>query len=130
MRSRIIPALACLACLSLASCGGRKSAPAPSTETPATAAPKDEIPPEHLDEVLAANLEGLGQMERLTDEAYARAVTAFRKVRKRAPDWIPGSINLAIALLNQTGSADEEAKQSGADDALPPSRYDEALSLL
>ncbi len=53
---------------------------------------------------------------------YARATTAFRQVHREAPDWIPGSINLAIALLNDAGT---QAEARGG-----PGHFDEALSLL
>ena len=36
-----------------------------------------------------------------------------------APGWIPGSINLAIALLNDTGVKDEEAKKPAAERRRP-----------
>jgi hypothetical protein len=59
---------------------------------------------------------------------YRKAVDAFREVRERAPGWIPGSINLAIALLNDTGLKIEQAKAQGQ--APPPSNFDQALALL
>ena len=54
---------------------------------------------------------------------YEQAARSFREVHERAPGWIAGSINLAIALLNSTGT-DRAAGDAHA------SRYDEALSLL
>ena len=71
---------------------------------------KNEIPPAELDAVMAAHFRGLGQMEQYE---YRKAAEAFREVRKRAPGWIPGSINLAIALLNDSGVKAEAAKKSG-----------------
>jgi hypothetical protein len=35
---------------------------------------------------------------------YADAIPEFEKVVKMAPDWLPGRINLGIALLNASGS--------------------------
>ena len=49
-------------------------------------------------------------------------------MHQRAPGWIPGSINLAIALLNDTGVKVEAAKKAGADAA--SDNFDEALDLL
>jgi tetratricopeptide (TPR) repeat protein len=50
---------------------------------------------------LEANLRGVGLMERY---AYDKAVEAFEEVTKTSPDWMPGRINLGIALLNQGGT--------------------------
>ena len=44
---------------------------------------------------------------------YRAAAISFREVRKRAPGWIPGSINLAIALLNDSGSESRGGQESG-----------------
>ena len=59
---------------------------------------------------MAAHFEGLGFMEQYE---YRKAVEAFREVHELAPGWIPGSINLAIALLNDSGVKAEEAKKAG-----------------
>ncbi|WP_165248643.1 FG-GAP-like repeat-containing protein [Paludisphaera soli] len=113
-----------------AGCGG-PSAPAPeSTPTvppPKVAAepPRDEIPADRIDAVLAARLRGLGLMEQYE---YRKAAEAFREVRKLAPGWSDGAIDLAIALLNDSGEQAEEAKKAGGEK--PPSNYDEALALL
>ncbi len=48
-------------------------------------------------EALRANNRGIGQMEQFE---YAQAVQSFEEVVQRAPAWIPGRINLGIALLN------------------------------
>ncbi len=85
----------------------------------------NEIPPDELSAVMAAHYLGLGSMERFE---YSNAVAAFRDVRKRAPGWIPGSINLAIALLNDSGQKAEEAKKAGA--VAEPDNFGEALDLL
>ena len=72
--------------------------------------------------MLAAHYEGLGHMERYE---YPEAVVAFRDVRKGAPGWIPGSINLAIALLNDSGVKAEAAKKAGIE--APSDNFGEAL---
>jgi tetratricopeptide (TPR) repeat protein len=86
---------------------------------------KDEIPSDQLDKVMAAHFEGLGYMEQY---GYPGAVKAFREVHERAPGWIAGSINLAIALLNDTGLKAEKSK--GAGQAPSKSNFEEALELL
>ena len=68
---------------------------------------------------MAAHFQGLGHMERYE---YDKAVEAFREVHERAPGWIPGSINLAIALLNQAGHRGRGRRRPGAADAGPPLR--------
>ncbi len=83
---------------------------------------KNEIPPDQLEAVLRAHFQGLGFMERYE---YPKAITAFREVHERAPGWIPGSINLAIALLNDSGTRTEEAKTGAGS-----SSFDGALELL
>jgi hypothetical protein len=47
--------------------------------------------------VLEANNQGVGLTEQFK---YAEAAAAFEKVVTLAPDWMPGRINLGIALLN------------------------------
>ncbi len=47
--------------------------------------------------VLQANSRGIGYMEQFE---YGKAVTAFEEVVRLAPDWLPGRINLGVALLN------------------------------
>ena len=59
---------------------------------------------------MAAHYRASGHMERYE---YREAIEAFREVRKRAPGWIPGAINLAIATLNDSGVKAEEAKKAG-----------------
>jgi len=86
---------------------------------------KNEIPAGELGAVMAAHFKGLGHMEQYK---YRDAVEAFREIRRRAPGWIPGAINLAIALLNDEGVKAEAAKKAGAD--LAASNFDEALDLL
>src|SRR5205807_2339930 len=48
---------------------------------------------------IQANNRGLGRMERFE---YREAVADFEQVVGYAPDWLPGRINLGIALLNAT----------------------------
>ena len=47
--------------------------------------------------VLRANNRGVGYMERFD---YDSAIQAFEEVNQLAPKWLPGKINLGIALLN------------------------------
>ena len=66
-----------------------------------------------------------GRSWRLTSRAWAtwsstsiaKAVEAFREVHDRRPGGFPASINLAIALLNDSGVKAEEAKKAGAEPA-------------
>ncbi len=91
-----------------------------------TATPRNEIPPAELEAVSAAHFQGLGYMEQFE---YAKAVDSFRQVVKRAPGWIPGMVNLSIALLNDTGVKKEEAKKAGSNEA-EAGNFDEALEIL
>jgi tetratricopeptide (TPR) repeat protein len=54
------------------------------------------------DAVLTANNRGVGLMEQYN---YKDAVPAFEEVVRLAPDWVPGQINLGIALLNTATEA-------------------------
>ena len=74
---------------------------------------------------MAAHFKGLGFMERYE---YADAVEAFREVHRRAPGWIAGEINLAIALLNDSGVKAEQAKKAGGEASVD--NFNEALELL
>jgi hypothetical protein len=56
-------------------------------------------------EVLTTHNRAVGLMDQFN---YQEAVSAFEKVVKLAPDWLPARINLGIALLNR-GSDDPEA---------------------
>jgi hypothetical protein len=87
----------------------------PSTPIPPTAPLKDEIPPAALEEVMRAHLAGLGDMEQYK---YEEAIKEFRRVHELAPGWIPGSINLAIALLNKSGE-DQAAKKDDGGQGVP-----------
>ncbi len=84
----------------LVSCG--------STTTKVDWSTRDEIPSDRLTTVMNAHYRGLGAMERYE---YASASEAFREVHQLAPGWTPGTINLAIALLNQGGEAEIEAQR-------------------
>ncbi|MDB5352988.1 MAG: cytochrome c biosis factor [Planctomycetota bacterium] len=105
IRHRALAALA-ICTLVVAGCNwGTKPAAPPATTK---AAPlKDEVPPENLAAFLNAHQEGLGYMERYD---YPKAVRAFKKAHELAPGLIAGSINLAIAMLNDTGSQEEKKK--------------------
>src|SRR5262249_13158652 len=63
------------------------------------------VDPERL---CAANNKGVGLMERF---AYAEAARAFEAVVEMAPDWLPGRINLGIALLNAGGTGKDPEDQ-------------------
>ncbi len=78
---------------------------------------KEQGPPDDL----AAHFKGLGYMEQYE---YREAVEAFREVHRRAR-LDPGAINLAIALLNDSGVKAEQAKKAGGEPA--PDNFDEAL---
>jgi hypothetical protein len=54
------------------------------------------------DAVLTANNRGVGLMEQFN---YKDAVPAFEEVVRLAPKWVPGRINLGIALLNTADEA-------------------------
>lgn len=54
-------------------------------------------------EVVQLNSHGVGQMDRFEKDD---AVKTFEKVVALAPDWIPGRINLGIALLNTQKNED------------------------
>jgi tetratricopeptide (TPR) repeat protein len=95
------------------------------TPTQPTSPPVDAIPSSKLREVLQAHFEGVGAMEQYR---YGDAATAFRRVRTLAPDWSPGKINLAIALLNDVGVKSEEARKQGGD--VSKDNFAEALDLL
>ena len=91
---------------------------------------RDEVPPEELSSVMEAHYRGLGAMERYE---YAKASSAFGEVHRKAPGWSVGSINLAIALLNQGGEAENKAKGAGQEaeaDVAVKSNLDESLRLL
>lgn len=131
MRLRVTTFLALLAglVLSLPACrrrGEDEARPgAPVVSQPAPV--ENAIPTDQLAAVLAAHREGVGQMERFQ---YNAAAASFRKVHELAPGWIPGSINLAIALLNSGGVVQEDARKGNGDLAAATSQYDQALSLL
>jgi Flp pilus assembly protein TadD len=55
-------------------------------------------PPPDMVHVVELNNRGIGLMEQFD---YAKAGEAFDEVHRLAPQWLPGRINLAIALLNQ-----------------------------
>jgi hypothetical protein len=85
----------------------------------------DEVPASSLAAVMSALHRGLGLMEQYQ---YREAASAFREVHRLAPGWIPGSINLAIALLNDTGTKSAESERGGPGTA--PTNFEEAVSLL
>ncbi|WP_435019235.1 FG-GAP-like repeat-containing protein [Tundrisphaera sp. TA3] len=114
--------LSCL--LALPACGS-----ADETSAPAIPTPRGQIPHDQLNAVIAAHYRGLGAMERYE---YAAGIEAFREVHQRAPGWIPGMINLAIALLNEGGEAAQEADDPdrARAEGLPKTNMQQALRLL
>ncbi len=66
--------------------------------------------PIDMTRVLALNNQGIGQLEQFE---YKDAAETFEQVAKLAPDWLPGKVNLGIALLNWDGQATEEKKKDG-----------------
>ena len=118
--SRRRAALVLAACALLAGCGERQAAVQNPPKLPPQPGPaaeaRNEVPSDRLGAVIAANDRGLGLMEQYE---YGKAVESFRKVHELAPGWVPGSINLAIALLNQKGA-----------DAAGAEQFAEPLSLL
>ena len=113
--------------LTFSSCGqpsGTTDSAKPETTKPADAPLKNEIPTALLDSVLKAHYQGLGHMERYE---YHEASAEFRRVRELAPGWIPGSINLAIALLNDTGNQAEQAKKSRGPSVTGSANFDDAF---
>lgn len=85
----------------------------------------DAIPPENLPAFTKAHLEGLGYMEQFK---YPQAIVAFRKAHELAPGLIAGSINLAIATLNDTGTQEEKKKNAGGE--VEPGKFERAIALL
>src|SRR5438874_10435624 len=55
-------------------------------------------PPPDMVKVMEFNTRGVGYMEQFR---YADAEAEFAKITDAAPDWLPGHINLAMALFNQ-----------------------------
>ncbi|MCI0376352.1 MAG: FG-GAP-like repeat-containing protein [Gemmataceae bacterium] len=64
--------------------------------------------------VLNANLRGIGHLEQF---AYHKAAAEFENVVRLAPSWIPGRINLGIALLNW-GGKEKDTRVSALDRAV------------
>ena len=63
---------------------------------------KKSAPPPAPDmaEIAKLNNRGIGLMDQLSATKYAEAAAVFQEIVDKAPDWQPGKINLAIALLN------------------------------
>src|SRR5581483_5789898 len=54
-----------------------------------------------------ANLRGVGHMERFD---YAAAVKDFEEVVRLDPDWLPGQVNLAIALFHNASNFQDQRR--------------------
>ncbi len=122
--------------LAISACGTREPDPAvgptggkataSADELPSQAGQlKDEIPSSELAAVMAAHYRGLGNMERYE---YRRGHRGVSRGAEACAGWIPGSINLAIALLNDSGVKAEEAKKSGV--TASSDNFGESLELL
>jgi hypothetical protein len=61
--------------------------------------------------VLQVNNRAVGLMEQFK---YPEAVEAFEKVVEMAPDWLPGRINLGIALMNYDPSSSKAKRDAQA----------------
>ncbi len=116
-------ALLLTACLTLASaCSNQGDQPpsrggADATPRPAAA---------DLTGLIQAHIAGLGHMERFE---YRQAVAAFRRAVALAPTSESARVNLAIALLNDSGVRSEEEKKANPATA-SRSNFDEALKIL
>ncbi len=94
--------------LGLGGCNGSKSETAgfpvgQAQQDKANPKPEQDvgIPPDRLDAILREHYQGLGFIERYD---YEKAAESFRKAHELAPNWIPGTINLAIALMHHNGA--------------------------
>src|SRR5438105_4790584 len=58
--------------------------------------------------VLQVNNRGVAQMDQYD---YIEAAKAFEEVVQMAPDWLPGKINLGIAVLNRDQGKGNEARR-------------------
>ncbi len=102
----------------------KPDAPAVST---APEPPRNEIPATALEPVMSALYRGLGMMEQYR---YRDAAAEFREIHRLASGWIPGSINLAIALLNDTGTKSAKNDRGGGGGQAEPTNFEEAMTLL
>lgn len=69
---------------------------------------RPKTPAPDMTAVMEANSRGVGHMEQFK---YDKAIEAFEEVRRLAPDWTPGRINLGIALLNEAGKINPSTPQ-------------------
>jgi hypothetical protein len=61
--------------------------------------------------VLRLNNRGVGEMLQFKN-GYPKAVETFEEVVRLAPDWTPGRINLAIALLNRNNTDADDLERA------------------
>ena len=127
MNRRVLPLGIVLSAILASSCTKPESPPTPPNAGPTVL--RDEIPPDQLNAVLADHYAGLGAMERYE---YPAAIDAFRRVHQKAPGWIVGSINLAIALLNEGGEVAEASgnPEQAKTEGVSRNNMDEAVGLL
>jgi FG-GAP-like repeat len=75
-------------------------------------------PPPDMVAVMQANNRGVGHMEQYR-EGIAQSVKDFEEVVRLAPNWLPGQINLGIALMNLArGDLPDEEKEKANERAL------------
>ncbi len=65
-------------------------------------------PKADMDAAIAANLRGVGHMER---HDFPKAEQEFAEAVRLAPDWLPARINLGIAMFNQQPATDKTLTQ-------------------
>jgi hypothetical protein len=73
--------------------------------------------------VLEVNNRGIGHMEQFN---YDEAIGSFKEVTQLAPDWMPGQINLGIALMNKAGY---EGTKASTEKAATASGYAAAVQV-
>lgn len=72
-------------------------------------------PGEDLPGAIAANNRGIGKLEQYE---YPSAEMEFREATRLAPNWLPGKINLGIALLNQNTAESKKGAEELFSDVL------------
>jgi tetratricopeptide (TPR) repeat protein len=74
--------------------------------------------------VLEANSRGVGHLERFN---FAEALESFQEVVRLAPDWLPGRVNLAIALMNYARGDDVPTDQKQEVNAQAEAQFNDVL---
>jgi tetratricopeptide (TPR) repeat protein len=126
MRSHRLSVLVLFAlCAIVLGCPSRPPIAPPAPPPPTVDQSIEDLSGDDLDALMKAHFEGVGAMEQYR---YNDAVQEFRKVHKLAPAWRAGTINLAIALLNDIGLKSEESKKAGGE--VSQDNFAESLKLL